>query len=195
MLYITLVQCVCPLKIKITQFPDGFRLNSPWQIQDVCPRRTKRTSIFTTHSTILWVEGNEDNQRKKFLSSGLSKLAAVTLSSSICSDKESMIRSCTGVQVALTCSASTSRASISSIWLKKSCNFYKEKQTSWNQRFGITLYSIATGGSTVLIWISTGKCCKWFCFREIALWELNELIHEQKLRPISQQAAPTKEKR
>ena len=146
----------------------------------------------TRRTCELW--GMRTTRGKKFLSSGLSKLAAVTLSSSICSDKESMIRSCTGVQVAFTCSASTSRASISSIWLRKSCNFYKEKQTSWNQRFGITLYSIATGGGTVLIWISTGKCCKWFCFREIAEWELNELIHEQKFRPISQQTAPTKEK-
>ena len=49
--------------------------------------------------------------------------AVVTLRSSICSDKESMTRSCTGVQFALTCSASVSRASISSIWPWKSCNF------------------------------------------------------------------------
>ena len=38
-----------------------------------------------------------------------------------------MTRSCTGVQFALTCSASVSRESISSIWPWKSCNFCSKR--------------------------------------------------------------------
>ena len=47
MLLIILVQGFCPLKIKITQFPDGFRLNILTSLQKLGFQMDYETRIYT----------------------------------------------------------------------------------------------------------------------------------------------------
>lgn len=64
----------------------------------------------------------------KWSNEAMNYSTAFTLRLSICSDNESAPRSCTGVQLALTRSASTNRVSISSIWPWNNWNFCPQQK-------------------------------------------------------------------
>lgn len=90
-----------------------------------------------------------------------------------------MTRSCTGVQFALTCSASVSRESISSIWPWKSCNFcskrnaghrnFRKAPAKFTSFFHIPLLSV------YLAW----QECEIFKFNKLILFPVGKKIQQQ----------------
>ena len=80
MLLIILVQGFCPLKIKITQFPDGFRLNILTSLQKLGFQMDYETRIYTLTPVInktnkpLSIKSNNNKTFKYLLNNTLCSL-------------------------------------------------------------------------------------------------------------------------